>query len=296
MPEISDAERPVLVGGTGRSGSTILGHLLDHHPELTLTRPMEVRFITGNDGVADALAVARRKPGSAQAQHAVEVAVDRILNRWFERAPDVGLHTSLSKDDVRETCDVYVRESTVDPLAAAQRLTRTIMAQVAATIGARRWVDTTPANARKADKVESIYPHSVVIVVNRDGRDVAASFAHQPFGPDDVFEALHLWEQRMVRIHKAVQGSDPSRILEIDLVDLVVNARSETLERICKAIDVAVDPQMVAWFDAHVTATAAHGGRWRRDFDAATCDRLDRAYDDACSRLADIGVRVPPSG
>jgi hypothetical protein len=66
--EASGLLRPVLVGGTGRSGSTIVGHLLDHHPELTLTRPMEVRFLAGNDGLADALAVALRRPGSPKAQ------------------------------------------------------------------------------------------------------------------------------------------------------------------------------------------------------------------------------------
>lgn len=296
MLEISDSDRPVLVGGTGRSGSTILGHVLDHHPELTLTRPMEVRFITGNDGVADALAVALRKPGSAQAQEAAQLAVERITHRWFERSTDVGLHTSMSKPDLMEMCDVYLQESLVDPLSAAQRLTRAIMARVAGAIEAHRWVDTTPANARKADKVAPIYPLSVVIVVHRDGRDVAASFAHQSFGPDDVFEALQLWEQRMLRIHKAVQASDPSRILQIDLIDLVASARYETLERVCMAIDVPKDPQMVDWFDANVTAEAAHGGRWRRDFDRGTCERLDRAYDDACSRLANLGVRVPPAG
>ena len=92
--------RPVLVGGTGRSGSTIVGDLLDHHPDLTLTRPMEVRFIAGNDGLADALAVGLRKPGSPKSLAAAELAADRLLNRWFERTPDVGLHTSMSREDV----------------------------------------------------------------------------------------------------------------------------------------------------------------------------------------------------
>ena len=76
---MSTADRPILVGGTGRSGSTIVGHLLDHHPELTLTRPMEVRFITGNDGLADALAIAQRKPGSPKAAAAAELAVNRLV-------------------------------------------------------------------------------------------------------------------------------------------------------------------------------------------------------------------------
>lgn len=290
-----NAERPVLVGGTGRSGSTIVGHILDHHPDLTLTRPMEVRFITGNDGVADALAIAQRKPGSAKARSAAQLAASRILDRWFERAENVGLHTSMSKQEVVDLCDAYLSSFDHEPLAATHELTRSIMAKVAASISANRWVDTTPANARKADKVEAIYPESVVIVVNRDGRDVAASFVHQNFGPDDVFEALDQWEQRMMRIHKAVENSRPDRIVEVDLVDLVINDRTATLQKICQAIDVPLAPAMVEWFDANVTEQAAHGGRWRRDFDADTCDRLDRAYAAVCDRLMAAGVRIPPA-
>jgi len=62
---------PVFVGGTGRSGSTIVGDLLDHHPEITLTRPMEVRFITGNNGIADALGKAGKPSGKKAAELAV---------------------------------------------------------------------------------------------------------------------------------------------------------------------------------------------------------------------------------
>lgn len=292
---MSNAERPVLVGGTGRSGSTIVGHILDHHPALTLTRPMEVRFITGNDGVADALAIARRKPGSTKARAAAQLAVARIVDRWFERAENVGLQTSISKADITDLCAAYLSSFDEEPLEATRTLTRSIMARVAASIGADRWVDTTPANARKADKVETIYPESVVIVVHRDGRDVAASFVHQNFGPDDVFEALDQWEQRMMRIHKAVVNARPDRIVEVDLVDLVINDRTATLQKICQVIDVPLAPAMVEWFDANVTEQAAHGGRWRRDFDAALCERIDEAYRAACTKLMEAGVRIPPA-
>jgi hypothetical protein len=256
---------------------------------------MEVRFITGNDGLADALAIAQKKPGSAKASDAAALAVSRILERWFERAENVGLHTSMSKSELTALCDVYLERADDDPLRATRDLAGSIMTKVTASIGADRWVDTTPANARKADKVEAIYPESVVIIVNRDGRDVAASFAHQNFGPNDVFEALDLWEQRMLRIHKAVSNSRPNRIVDVDLVNLVINARTETLERICQAIDVPVAPEMVAWFDVNVTQQAAHGGRWRQDFDALTCDRLDEAYGATCARLTELGVRIPPA-
>lgn len=289
------AERPVLVGGTGRSGSTIVGHLLDHHRDLTLTRPMEVRFITGNDGLADALAVALRKPGSHKAVAAATLAVTRIMDRWFERAPDVGLHTSMTREELSVMCERYLEQSETDPLGAARSLSRSVLARIAERLDAQRLVDTTPANARKAHRVEPIYPESVVVIVHRDGRDVAASFVHQTFGPDDVFTALEQWEQRMLRIHRAVQESRPERIVEVDLVDLVETARRETLERICTAIDVDVDPGMAEWFDANVTTSGAHQGRWRREFDADTCAQIDESYLKICERLATAGVRIPPA-
>jgi hypothetical protein len=286
-------DRPVLVGGTGRSGSTIVGHLLDHHPELTLTRPMEVRFIAGNDGFADALSVALRKPGSARARAASELAVDRLLNRWFERAPQVGLHTSMSRSDVADWAQQYLTDVDGDPVTATRALVMTIMDRIAATLGANRLVDTTPANARKADRLEPIYPQSSVVVVTRDGRDVAASFVSQSFGPDDVFDALIQWEQRMLRTHAAVAACRPGRVLTIELMDLVVTRRAETLERLCSFLSLPVDEEMVQWFDANVTPEGAHPGRWRRDFDEATCLRIDAVYAESVERLQAAGVDIP---
>ena len=285
--------RPVLVGGTGRSGSTIVGDLLDHHPELTLTRPMEVRFIAGNDGLADALHLGLRKVGSPKSLAAADLAVDRLLNRWFERTPEVGLHTSMSREDVERWAHEYLVGFPTDPLGATRTLTTQIMGRIAEKLGASRLVDTTPANARKADRLEPVYPDSTVVVVTRDGRDVAASFVSQSFGPDDVFEALDQWEQRMLRTHSAVAACRPGRVLTIELMDLVVNDRAGTLERLCDGIGISVDPGMVAWFDANVTADGAHPGRWRRDFDEETCALIDDRYALAVERLTALGVDIP---
>lgn len=288
-----DGLRPILVGGTGRSGSTIVGHLLDHHPALTLCRPMEVRFIAGNDGLADALAAALDAPGSDSASVAASLAVDRILHRWFMRAENVGLHQSMSRHEIETMTSQYLIDVASDPTLATRRLTYEIMDRIAERLGASRLVDTTPANARKADRLEPIYPQSSVVVVTRDGRDVAASFASQSFGPNNPYEALSQWEQRMLRTHKAVRRCSPGRVLTIELLDLVVRDRSATVARLCAFLGVEVDPQMVAWFDEHVTASGMHPGRWRDDLDADMAARLDSQYEKACERLVAAGVTVP---
>jgi hypothetical protein len=284
-------EHPVLVGGTGRSGSTILGRILDHHPELTLTRPMEVRFIAGNKGIADALAAADKDP--RRGLEAARTAVDRIRHRWFERAEGVGLYTSMSKQQVWQWTDDYLAQFPADPSSASRTLVHRIMRAVAAGCGAERWVDTTPANSRNADRIEPIYPESKVITVIRDGRDVAASFVQQSFGPDDVFEALDQWEQRMLRSHRAERRSARNRVLVVELADLVERDRDGTLSAICAHIGVDVDPGMRAWFEANVQPSGAHLGRWREDFDPEVCARIDEQYAQIIGRLGAEGVRLP---
>lgn len=254
---------------------------------------MEVRFIAGTDGLADALMKARRAPGSAGAREAAELAVERLRTRWFQRAEHVGLHESMTMDQVVAWSDEYLRGFDADPIGATRRLCDAIMLPIGERLRAKRLVDTTPANARKADRLEPIYPHSRVVMVTRDGRDVSASFVSQTFGPADVFVALDQWERRMLASHRAALASRPERILQIELMDLVVRDRPQTLARLCTFVDVPVDPGMLEWFDQNVTTDGMHPDRWRRDFDEDTCRRIDAAYADACDRLRAVGVTIP---
>ena len=292
MTVIEVSQRPVLVGGTGRSGSTIVGHLLDHHPALALTRPMEVRFLAGRFGLADALATALGGGAIDAPEGATpERAVQRIVDRWYIRAPDVGLHTSIDRDELDGLLDHYLSGMPAHPVEATAALARGIMARVA---GAQvRWVDTTPANARQADRMLMIYPQARVISVIRDGRDVAASFVQQSFGPDDVFEALTQWERRMQRIHRATSRAPSGTVLSIELMDLVTREREATVERLCEFLEIEDDPSMREWFDESITPASAHSGRWRTQFDSSTTRKIDRAYERIVERLESAGVPVP---
>ena len=283
---------PVLIGGTGRSGSTIVGDMLDHHPELTLTRPMEVRFITGHEGFAEALHV-HLADGRRKGRKASKTAVDRLANRWYKRTDTVGLHQSVTSEQLALWSQQYLDSVDADPLTATRLLVHRIMDAIADRLGATRWVDTTPANARLADYVEPIYPESKVIVVTRDGRDVAASFVSQSFGPDDVFEALTLWEARMLRSYQAIAASRPDRILVLPLLDLVVADRSGSITTLCDFLGVPVAPEMVAWFDQNVSPEQMHPGRWRSQFTPEITARVDEQYSAACTRLIGHGIPVP---
>ncbi len=285
---------PVLIGGTGRSGSTILGRILARHPDLYLTDPEEVRFLANNPGMATALGMKNAGfPRSLRAKNLAQKAIKRSQGAYFKRPNDSGLQKWLTIDEMRELGDRYLERFGKEPLEATREFTYAVMDKVAAPAEGRRWVDGTPANARVTDLIEPIYPDCQVVAIIRDGRDVAASFVEQTFGPNEILESLREWGRRSLRMHQAVQRCRPGRILTIDMLDMVQNAREESLQQVCEHLDIPVDPGMMQWFAENVSVERAHVGRWRTQFDAETTQRIEDLYASIVADLRKQGVRIP---
>ena len=285
---------PVLIGGTGRSGSTILGRILARHPDLYLTDPEEVRFLANNPGMATALGMKNAGfPRSLRAKNLAQKAIKRSQGAYFKRPNNSGLQKWLTIDEMRELGDRYLERFGKEPLDATREFTYAVMDKVAAPAEGRRWVDGTPANARVTDLIEPIYPDCQVVAIIRDGRDVAASFVEQTFGPNEILESLREWGRRSLRMHQAVQRCRPGRILTIDMLDMVQNAREESLQQVCEFLDIPLDPGMMQWFAENVSVERAHVGRWRTQFDADTTQKIEDLYASIVADLRKQGVRIP---
>lgn len=285
---------PVLIGGTGRSGSTILGRILARHPDLYLTDPEEVRFLANNPGMATALGMKSAGfPRNLRAKSLAQKAIKRSQGAYFKRPNNSGLQKWLTIDEMRELGDHYLERFGKEPLEATREFTYAVMDKVAAPAEGRRWVDGTPANARVTDLIEPIYPDCQVVAIIRDGRDVAASFVEQTFGPNEILESLREWGRRSLRMHQAVQRCRPGRILTIDMLDMVQNAREESLQQVCEHLDIPVDPGMMQWFAENVSVERAHVGRWRTQFDDDTTQKIEDLYASIVADLRKQGVRIP---
>lgn len=279
--------RPIFVGGTGRSGTTIAGRLLGHHRDVGSTNPRELRFIASAGGVADAYA------GSVTPAQ----VVDNLWAHWYERTKPSGATSGLfrrfDRAAMQQVCDVYLAEFPGDPYAASRRFVETIVSSHVRRDPDGRWVDTTPANARAADRVLALFPEGVVVHMMRDGRDVAASFVSKPFGPANVFEALEAWRDRMIDAHRAEQACPAGSVIRVDLHELAVTDREGTLARLLGGLGLRDDRRMREWFDAKVLPQQAHVGRWRRDYDEETAQRLDRRYEEIIAEFISSGVPHP---
>ncbi|MDP3971915.1 MAG: sulfotransferase [Candidatus Nanopelagicales bacterium] len=303
---------PVFTGGTGRSGTTIVGRLLGQHPEIALTRPAELRFITDSDGLLDAIASQRHHPPLilARAGAAASRRMARIRRteprdptapadlfaalferRWFPRIAEA--NPNLTPTIGTRAARDFAAAFRSDRQRAARRLMQTIVDPMARTEGRRRWVDTTPPNASRADEILDLYPQARIINVIRDGRRVAYSMTRRTWAPDRVIDALDVWQTSMLAAAQAIDRAPTNTVMTVQLEDLVVRARLDTYRRILSFAELEDDPATRQWFEENVALERSRPDLWERCLSPAEIRQLNEHYDQVIDELTAAGVRVP---
>lgn len=273
---------PVFVGGTGRSGTTVLADLIGRHSAYHLI-PIEARFHAEPKGL----------PGVAAGEVTLEEFHERFLKRYYFRRRDDGAERGLRLAGVPrpravKAIDEFVETYAADPTAAAAGLMNRLFNPLARSSHATTWVEMTPPNVEHSQFLQSIFPTAKVLHIVRDGRDVAASVSFRRWGPDDPFDALEWWADRL-RAADAASG-DPRRELLVGFEALVFNDRKRQYRRILRFLGISDEPAMREFFETSLTGENANRGRWRDVVPADQHADFDRAYERIVAELRDEGV------
>ncbi len=262
------ADRPIIVLGVPRSGTTLLRVLLGSHPSIHAAS--ETPWICGGYG-ANSL---------------------RHLAEFLKSDPTgpVANMTGISDDDV---------------LAAARAFVTTILKNYRTGSGKERILIKTPNDLGELDFLVRLFPEADYVHICRDGRDVACSTVRQKgkffsarlgrFGKLTLHSALERWKTWEGEARQAIATGRIARAISCRYEDLV--AQPETvLASICEFIGISYTPRMLDFADQrhdlpaweagsqdvrrHATIDRASVGQWKRLISAAEFERIDAEFGD----------------
>lgn len=276
----------IFVGGTGRSGTTIVGRMLNRHREVRASKPIEIKFLAGNAGLLDLLygrrpeAKERRNRRLLKRILSSSDAIDnyllwhkfetRLRGSWWAPESGSGKSPGLSSGvttKVREEALAALKISRKTNLEfGATQFFWTMIENQSNNLGEPIWVDTSPPNIFHAARIHRFLPSARFIHMRRDGRDTIASVLKEPWGPDDPMKAIFWWRNRIIESHQALSSIPSANYIEVDLENFAAYDRDYQYQRILTFLGVEDDPAMRDFFDQEVSAGRIMKRSWREAF------------------------------
>jgi hypothetical protein len=276
---------PLFVGGTGRSGTTIVARILGCHPDVYMI-PIEARFIVDPGGLCDLVAE----------RTTMEDFGARVLGPWWQRTrPDGesrGLHQILERESLVDALDRLSRAGPDTLLESSRVFIHQILDPLAHAADAETWVEMTPPNVARGGELLHLIPTMRLIHSVRNGKDVACSVARLDWGPNDPMSALTWWADKLADAHRACAGLGDDHLLTLRLEDLIIHSRERSLQRLLEFCGLDPHPSVERFFERSVTVGNSHLGRWATEIGPDTLDDFQAAYDSIVNDLTRVGIEV----
>jgi hypothetical protein len=244
------SDRPVIVVGCPRSGTTMLQLMLHAHPRIAV--PPETRFVLP-------VYQQRRSFGDLDLPDRRRALARWIVDRPETRFADLGL-------DAEETVERIVAA----PPTLGSAL-GTIFQGYSGRFGKPRWGDKRPAYLQNLDLILRLFPDAQIINIVRDGRDCVASLKEMSWHKQDIYATVAAWARAADDGRRAAARLDSTQYHQVRYEDLVADPDTE-LTALCAFLDEDYHPAMARpseIADVAVPARKTWHARTRTDVDTA---------------------------
>ncbi len=282
----ADFPEPVFVGGVGRSGTHVMGRLIDAGPRYHWI-PTEVRFHAWRGGLPDLVA----------GNTSMDAFLEKMRGRWYVRGANRrnGLKRVATPEQLEAALAEFESAFETDPVDASRRLVRRLLDPAAQEAGKQAWVEITGPVIEFAPFLLELFPGAKFINMVRDGRAVVAGTLKKVDLTDDPMLALAKWEEMVSAAGAAMRSLPDGRAITVHLDDLTAHDRDRTFERVVGFLEIADAGPMREYFEREISAERAHVGAWRQRMAPADARRVDRRYRRVLRKLQREGVDWAPA-
>jgi Sulfotransferase family len=283
----------VLVGGTGRSGTHIVGRLLGAHPHLADV-PIEARFHCNKRGMPDLL----------EGRVSLGGFMEKLRGFWWHRVrvddQPRGLYNLMTRASFDDAAARFEASYHDEPVAGCRELFRELLWRVADEQGKPGLVEMSSHNVKEAQTLRRMFPDARFVHTVRDGRDSASSVTTKTWGPDRIVPAIDWWADRLRAIDAGVRGDadgahwslGPERLHTVVLDDLAGGDREPAFGALLGFCGIAEAPAIRDLFEGEMSPAAANRGRWSKGLGPVARARVRRKYERTLSALSAEGNHV----
>jgi hypothetical protein len=216
------SDRPIVVVGCPRSGTTLLQLMLHAHPNIAI--PPENRFVLP--------AYHRRRDFGDLRDPANRHALAQwIVGGRGTKFADFGL------DPAEVTEQIVAAPPTLGSALAV------VFRAYAQRFGKPRWGDKRPSYVTNLDIIHQLFPTAQFVNIVRDGRDCVASLKEMPWHRGGAYQAVSMWARAVDQARRAARRLGPDSFYELRYERLVGDPERE-LTALCDYLGEKYDPAM----------------------------------------------------
>jgi len=147
--------------------------------------------------------------------------------------------------------------------------------------GKPRWGEKTPYNLFFVKEILEDFPNAQLIFITRDGRDASADYLESAFGPTNIFCATEVWKmcQNAVKPWREKLGS--SQWMDVKY-ETLVKEPEKILKQVCDFLGEKYDPAMLEFYKTDL-AKARGATKDHKPLGHATSDKYIGIYKELLS-------------
>jgi len=274
---------PLFIGGTGRSGTTIMLEYLSNNHLVYASNPIELRILTEQYGLIDLYKT-----------EDLESFLFYLEDHWLRRTDKTsGIYSNSSIEKIEIIKNNLINSFSKNKKVAIFEFYKGLfLNQNNFNNSSLYYGDSTPSNLKYADKIFEIFGECKFINMTRDGRDTAYSiFQMKDFWAlekrKSELDALDWWYNRTVDSFEALSKIPSNYYTNIRIEDFIMSNKEK--EKILSFLSLYENKEMNDFFNNNISFKNTSFKKWQQ-LDIA--DKIDKKYNFMLKKLEDKGILI----